>query len=128
MLLWLMAAFSIAGLVVAAIGVYGVLSSLVAQQLRETAVRLMLGADPSAMRRRVLRSGLVLAGIGTVAGVAAAFGASRFVSSVLFGIRPTDPTSYIVVIAVLAIAAIGAAWIPARRAAAADPARLLREN
>src|SRR5262249_45231073 len=72
MLLWLMVVFSAAGLIVAAVGVYGVLSSLVAQQLREIGVRLMLGADPEAMRRRVLRSGLLLAIAGTLVGVVTA--------------------------------------------------------
>jgi predicted permease len=128
MLLWLMVAFSAAGLLVAAVGVYGVLSSLVAQQFREIAVRLMLGAEPAAMSRTVFRGGLSLAAIGAAIGVVSAALASRWIGSVLFGVQPTDVTSYAVVIVVLASAAIAAAWIPARRAASVDPAALLREG
>lgn len=128
LLLWLMVAFSGAGLLVAAIGVYGVLSSLVAQQLREIGVRLMLGAEPAAMHRRILRSGLGLAATGTIIGVIGAVAASRLVSSVLFAVRATDAVSYVVVILVVMIATMAAAWLPARRAAAADPAALLRDS
>jgi putative ABC transport system permease protein len=128
MLLWLMVAFSLAGLLVAAIGVYSVLSSVVAQQLREIGVRLMLGAEPAAMHRRVLRSGLALTSIGTTAGVIGALAVSRVISSVLFDVRATDLTSYIVVVVVIGAATVVAAWLPARRAANADPAALLRDN
>jgi predicted permease len=128
MLLWLMVAFSIAGLLVAAIGVYSVLSTLVAQQLREIGVRLMLGAEPAAMRRRVLRSGFGLAAVGTIVGVIGAIALSRLVSSMLFDVRAIDVASYVVVIAVIGVATMVAAWLPARRAASADPAALLRDN
>jgi putative ABC transport system permease protein len=128
MLLWLMVSFSVTGLLVATIGVYSVLSSVVAQQLREIGVRLMLGAEPAAMRRRVLRSGLALTLIGTIAGVVGAVAVSRFISSVLFNVRATDVASYVVVIVVVGAATIAAAWLPAHRAATADPAALLRDN
>ena len=128
MLLVLMAIFSAAGLIVAGVGVYGVLSNLVAQQLREIGVRLMLGAEPVAMARRVFRGGMALAGIGTIIGVVAAVLCGRILSSVLFDVRTTDVASYLVVIAVIGIATIAAAWLPARRAAKADPAALLRDN
>ena len=128
MLLWLMVAFSAAGLLVAAIGVYGVLASLVAQQMREIGVRLMLGAEPAAMSRRVFRGGLALAAAGGAIGIVAAAFASHWIGSVLFAVRATDVMSYITVAVVLGIAAIAAAWIPARRAASVDPAALLKEG
>jgi putative ABC transport system permease protein len=128
MLLVLMALFSAAGLLVAGVGVYGVLSTLVAQQLREIGVRLMLGAEPSAMARRVFQGGLALAGFGTVVGIVAAVVCGRVLSSVLFDVRATDLASYVVVTVVIAVATITAAWLPARRAAKADPASLLRDN
>jgi putative ABC transport system permease protein len=128
MLLWLMVAFSAAGLLVAAVGVYGVLSSLVAQQLREIAVRLMLGAEPAAMSRSVFRGGLALTAAGTVVGTVAAGFASHWIRSVLFGVTSSDVVSYAIVVVVLAVAAIAAAWVPARRASRVEPARLLRES
>jgi predicted permease len=126
LLLALMVAFSAAGLIVAAAGVYGVLSGLVAQRSREIGVRLMLGAEPRAMARSVLRSGLVLAGLGAVIGVVVAAAIGRFISGMLFDVQPTDVVSYVIVLLVLGAAAVGAAWHPARRAARVDPATLLR--
>jgi putative ABC transport system permease protein len=128
MLLVLMAVFSAAGLLVAGIGVYGVLSKLVAQQLREIGVRLMLGAEPSAMAWRVFRGGLTLAGLGVALGLVAAALASRILGSILFDVRGTDMGSYAVVAAVIGVATIAAAWLPARRAAHVDPAALVRET
>ncbi|HEY6357502.1 MAG TPA: FtsX-like permease family protein, partial [Vicinamibacterales bacterium] len=120
--------FSAAGLLVAGIGVYGVLSTLVAQQLREIGVRLMLGAEPASMSRRVFRGGMALAGIGTVIGVGVAALCGLAIRSVLFDVRTTDVTSYVVVLVVIGGATMAAAWLPARRAAKADPAALLRDN
>lgn len=128
MLLILMAIFSAAGLLVAGIGVYGVLSNLVRQQLREIGVRLMLGADSAAMARMVLRGGLMLAGTGTLVGIIVAALCGRVISTMLFGVRTTDAASYVVVTVVIGAATIAAAWLPARRAAKADPAALLRDN
>jgi predicted permease len=128
MLLVLMAVFSVVGLLVAGVGVYGVLSNLVAQQLREIGVRLMLGAEPLAMARMVFRGGMALAGLGTIIGAVAAALCGRVISSVLFDVRTTDVASYVVVTAVIGAATIAAAWLPARRAARADPAALLRDN
>ena len=97
MLMWLMASFSAVGLLVAGIGVYGVLSTLVAQQLREIGVRLMLGAEPAAMSRMVFRGGMALAGIGSVVGVVVALLCGRVVSSVLFSTSgpPTSPATVV---------------------------------
>ncbi len=128
MLMWLMVSFSAAGLLVAGIGVFGVLSTLVAQQQREIGVRLMLGAEPAAMSRMVFRGGMALAGIGTLVGVLVAVLCGRAISSVLFDVRTTDVASYVVVLVVIGGATIAAAWLPARRAAKADPAALLRDN
>jgi len=128
MLLVLMVAFSVAGLAVAAVGVYGVLSGIVAQQLREIGVRIMLGADPATMARIVFHSGLTLAGIGAAIGVVIAALSGRLISSVLFDVRATDVASYAIVVLVLAVSVVLAAWRPARRAARADPASLLRDS
>lgn len=128
MLLVLMSIFSVAGLLVAGVGVYGVLSTLVAQQLREIGVRLMLGAEPIALSRRVFRGGLALAGAGAGVGVVVAVLSSRLISSVLFDVQTIDVASYVVVTAVIGITTIAAAWLPAQRAAKADPAALLRDS
>jgi len=128
MLLVLMIVFSGAGLVIAGIGVYGVLSGIVAQQLREIGVRIMLGAEPAAMSRLVFRNGLWLAAIGGVIGIAVAALSGRMISSVLFDVRASDITSYAIVLAVLGLAVILAAWRPARRASRVDPATLLRDS
>jgi ABC-type antimicrobial peptide transport system permease subunit len=80
------------------------------------------------MARRVFQGGLALAGFGTVVGIVAAVVCGRVLSSVLFDVRATDLASYVVVTVVIAVATITAAWLPARRAAKADPASLLRDN
>ena len=128
LLLVMMVGFSAAGLVIAVAGVYGVLSGLVTQQLREIGLRIMLGATPREMSRVVLRGGLVLTGLGAFIGMAVAAAVSRLISSVLFDVEATDVTSYLVVALVLGASALAAAWRPARRASRVDPAVLLRES
>jgi predicted permease len=128
LLVALMAAFSIAGLTLAAIGVYGVMSGLVTQRLREISVRLMLGAEPAAMARSVIRGGLILASLGAAIGITIAVMIGRLVSTVLFDVEPTDIISYAVVVGVLVVAALAASWRPAMRAMRADPVALLRDS
>lgn len=127
-LLTLMLVFAGAGLVLAAVGVYGVLSCLVAEQLREYGIRLMLGASPALISRTILFGGLgtTVAGLVVGAGVSAALGKS--LSSVLFEVESRDPISYLTVAAVLLVSAVAAAWRPARRARRVDPAVLLRNE
>jgi ABC-type antimicrobial peptide transport system permease subunit len=121
-------AFSVLALVMAAIGVYGVLSFTVAQRTREIAVRVALGAE----RTRVL--GLVVGHVLRVSLIAAAVGiilaraVTRLMSAFLFGVSPTDAETYLVVTAVLVAAAVLAAYVPARRAANVDPMLALRSE
>ena len=108
------------------IGIYGVISYTVSQRTREIGIRVALGADPKALRWLFVRYGLALAGAGTVTGLAAAAGLTRLMKSVLFGISPVDPLTYTAVPLVLVAATLLASYVPARRAAAVDPAETLR--
>jgi putative ABC transport system permease protein len=123
-----LSAFGALALVLAAVGVYGVLSFTVAQRTREIAVRMALGAA----RRRVL--GLVVGHVIRVAAVAAAIGlivaraVSRLMSGLLFEVTPADSLTYVVVTVVLMAVALVAAYVPARRAASVDPMMALRSD
>jgi len=108
------------------IGIYGVISYTVAQRKREIGIRAALGAEPGALRWLFVRHGLALAGAGSVVGLAAAAGLTRLMRSVLFGISPLDPVTYIAVPLVLVAATALASYLPARRAAAVDPVEMLR--
>jgi predicted permease len=122
----LLALFAIVAAVIAAIGIYGVMSYLVVQQTREFGIRLALGADPSHVRGYVLRRGLVLSGIGVLAGLGAALALSRAVAGLLFRTSPFDPLVLSTVVAALVGVALLAAWLPARRATQVDPIVALR--
>ena len=108
------------------IGIYGVISYAVSQRRREIGIRVALGAEPGTLRRMFVRHGLALAGVGVAAGLTAAAGLTRLMKSVLFGISPVDPLTYTVVPLVLVAATVLASYLPARRAAAVDPADTLR--
>jgi putative ABC transport system permease protein len=119
-------AFALVGLLLAATGIYGVLSGSVTERTREIGVRAALGASPAAILALVLRQGMKLAGIGVVIGLAGALASSRALTTLLFGVSERDPVTYAGVTgALLGVAAI-ACWIPARRAAQVDPAITLR--
>jgi predicted lysophospholipase L1 biosynthesis ABC-type transport system permease subunit len=122
----LVGVFGAAALLLAAIGVYGVISFSVAQRTREIGVRIALGADRAAVRRLVLREGMTLAGAGLALGLVAALALSRVLSSVLFETRTHDPVTLLVVGALLLLVALLACAIPARRAANLDPQAALR--
>jgi len=115
-------------LVLAAIGIYGVTAYAVASRTREIGVRVALGADPGRIVRLVLSLGLRLTAIGAALGLAAAAGAALLVRSLLFGVGALDPLAYGLPLVVLAIVSIGAAIVPARRAARVDPVRALRAD
>ena len=123
----MMAVFAGFGLLLAAGGLYGVLSYLVAQRLREIGIRLALGARPSDIRRIVFGNGLALAGIGLALGIAAALGLVRLMRTILYEVEPTDPLSVVGVSLLLLATAALASWRPARRAMRVDPVSLLRE-
>jgi predicted permease len=119
---------AIVALTIGAVGIYGVIAYLVALRAREIGVRLALGATPADMRMLVARQAVVDAAIGVAAGVLAAIAATRVLTSILFDVRTTDPETLAAAAAVLLVTALAASWIPARRAAALDPALTLRSE
>ena len=123
----LMAIFAGVGLVLAMAGMYGVLSHLVSQRLREIGVRFALGARPIDIGRLVLGNGLALAAVGLAIGLGLAAGLSSVASSLLTEVGKPDVLSIAVVVVLLAATAISASWSPARRAMRVDPVQLLRE-
>jgi predicted permease len=128
LVLLLMSVFATMGLVLAAAGLYGVLSYLVAQRRREIGIRLALGARPAAVGRLILGSGMRLTIAGLVLGTAAALGLVRVMQSLLYNVEPSDPVSVTAVVFVLLATALLASWWPARRAMRVDPVSLLRED
>ena len=112
----------------AALGLYGVLSYWVERRRREIGVRAALGATPRDLIRRVLRDGTVPVGIGLVVGLALALGAARLGQGLLYGVSAWDPLAFALAPPLLATIAFLAAWLPARRAGRIDPARALREE
>ena len=113
-------------LVLGIVGIYGVISYAVSQRRREIGIRLALGAQQSELKGMFVRSGLALAGTGVSIGLVAAAGLMRLMKSLLFGISPLDPLTYVMVPLVLAGAAVLASYLPARRAAAMDPVEALK--
>jgi predicted permease len=124
----LTAFFGLLALLLAAIGLYGVLAYGVAQRTNEIGIRMALGAEPSRMLGTVLGSALRWVGVGVVVGLAAALAASRFLSGLLFGLDPVDPATLLVTTAALVLVAVLAAWGPARRASRLDPVSALRHE
>jgi putative ABC transport system permease protein len=122
----LMGIFAAVALALAAVGIYGVISYSVTQRTHEIGVRMALGANTSDVLRIVLGQGLVLAGAGVGIGIAAAFALTWIMSSLLFGVSATDPVIFTTIPLVLAMVAIGATFIPARRATRVDPMIALR--
>jgi putative ABC transport system permease protein len=124
----LLGTFGGLGLVLACVGIYAVISYSVAQRTREMGIRLALGAAPSAIRGLVLREGMVLAALGIGAGILAALALTRYLETLLYAVKPTDPGVFLSVCGVLVVAAAAGCWLPARRATGVDPAVVLREE
>jgi putative ABC transport system permease protein len=124
----LLLVFAFTALVLGCVGVYGVASFSVRERIREIGVRMTLGADPGEIRGRVVREGLWMALPGCVAGLALAAIAARVLGSVLYGVSPLDPLTFLVTPAILVAAALLAVYLPARRATRVDPATVLREG
>ncbi|AHG88496.1 permease [Gemmatirosa kalamazoonensis] len=124
----LMTVFAAVALTVAALGVFGVLSFLVAQRRRELGIRMALGAAPRALRRMVLGQGLVLVLAGLGLGVVGALALSRFMTTLLYGVTPTDAATYAGVAVLLVLIAVVASWLPARHATHVDPIVVLRSD
>jgi putative ABC transport system permease protein len=122
----LLSLFGAAALLLAAIGIYGVLAYTVAQQTREIGIRMALGANPASVMRLVLARGLRLAGAGTLIGVLAALVLTQLLNSLLFGVSATDPLTFAAVAGLLLGVALLACYVPARRAMRVDPMVALR--
>jgi predicted permease len=122
----LLIVFGSAGLLMAAIGVYGVMSYSVQQRTQELGVRMALGAQASNLRNMVIRQGMLLTLIGVVIGTGGAFWLTRFLASFLFGVKTLDPIAFIVTPLLLAAVALLSIWIPAKRATRVDPMTALR--
>jgi ABC-type antimicrobial peptide transport system permease subunit len=118
--------FGCAALLLAAIGIYGLMAYSVAQRTQEIGIRLALGAGSGSVRNMVVFQGLRLAIAGVVIGLAAAFGLTRLIASLLFGVKAWDPMVFCVVPAVLIGVALVSVWLPAIRASRVDPIHALR--
>jgi ABC-type antimicrobial peptide transport system permease subunit len=121
-----MTIFGCSALLLAAVGIYGLLAYSVAQRRGEIGIRLALGADSRKIRGLVVRQGLRPAVAGMTGGLAAAFGMSRWLSSLLFGVKSWDPLVFSAVPILLLLVALAAVWAPARRASRVDPIKALR--
>jgi predicted permease len=124
----LLAVFAGLALLLAAIGIYGVLSYMVAERRREIGIRIALGADRSRVVAQVMRQGILLTTIGGTIGLAGVFGLNRLIASLLFGVQPTDAMTLGVVLTTILLVAAAACWLPARRASRLDPNVVLRED
>ena len=119
--LLLVGLFAATALVLAVVGLYGVISYAVAQRTREFGLRMALGASPGAIRDAVLRRGVVVAGTGLLIGVPGALALTRLMRGMLYGVGPSDPLTYVAACAVLVAVALLASWVPARRATRIQP-------
>jgi predicted permease len=124
----LLTIFAAIALLLAAIGIYGLLSYSVEQRTQEIGIRVALGASRGDVVRLMLLQGMKLAGIGVLLGLAAAYGVTRLLASLLFGVRATDPLTFGAVAAVVSMVAVAATLVPARRAAGIAPSRALRHQ
>ena len=124
--MWLMTVFGGCALLLAAIGIYGLMAYSVAQRTQELGIRMALGAEASHVRRMVVRQGMRLAMIGLVVGLIASMALARVVESFLFGVTARDPLVFLGVPTVLALVALVAVWLPAMRASRVDPIEALR--
>ena len=113
-------------LVLAAVGIYGVIAYTVSQRTREIGIRMALGAESREVAAMFVRQGMLLVGIGAACGVLSALGLMRVLSTLLFGVKPADPVTYIGMVLLLLLIALAASYLPSRRAARLDPVTALR--
>jgi ABC-type antimicrobial peptide transport system permease subunit len=122
----LMTVFGCSALLLAAIGIYGLMAYSVEQRTQELGIRLALGAERGQVRNMVVRQGVALAAAGVIIGIAAAFGLTRLIESLLFGVKARDPMVFTAVPVVLVAVALAAVWLPAARASRVNPMESLR--
>jgi ABC-type antimicrobial peptide transport system permease subunit len=124
----LLGVFALLALLLASIGIYGVLSYMVGQRTKEIGVRMALGAQKLDVLRLIMKDGVEMTLTGIILGVIGAFGLTRLMSSMLFGVKPTDPLTFTVVAVLLCAVAMLACYVPARRAMKVDPTEALRHE
>ncbi|MEP6999230.1 MAG: ABC transporter permease [bacterium] len=122
----LVSSFGILAVIIAAVGIAGVLAFSVSARTNEIGVRMSLGADSGRVQRMILKEGGALLAIGLVCGVTSAYFAARVIRGLLFGVAPHDPATFIGVMVTMTVVGMGACWIPARRAARIDPSAAMR--
>ena len=122
----ILAAFGVIALLLASIGIYGVMSYIVAGRTREIGLRMALGAQSADVLRLILRQGMLLAAIGTIIGLGVGFGGTRLLTTLLYGVSATDPMTFAAVTFLLAAISLLACWLPAHRATRVDPFVALR--
>ncbi|MGA9568439.1 MAG: FtsX-like permease family protein, partial [Candidatus Acidiferrales bacterium] len=123
---WLAGFFGVLALVLACIGLYGLLSYEVSRRTREIGIRMALGAQPESVLRLMMRQGIALAVVGAIVGIGVALGVTRYLASMLYEVRASDPVTMIAATALLVLVALAACHIPARRATRVDPMVALR--
>ncbi len=124
--MWMIAIFAGVALVLATVGLYGVITYAVSQGTREIGIRMALGARPANILFNTMRQGLAVIIVGSILGLFAAWGSTRFLASLLYGITPHDPVTFLVAVPILVMVAVGACLLPARRATRTDPVVALR--
>ena len=126
--LMLIGVFAVMAALLVAVGLYGVLSTVVRQRTAEIGVRMAVGAAPDQILRLVVGHGLRLSAAGVLLGIAAAVALTRAMTTMLVGVRPTDPLTFAAMGVLFFVIAIVSSWLPARRAAGLDPTTALREG
>ena len=122
----LLTIFGVVAVILAAIGIYALMAYSVAQRTQEMGIRMALGADRDMIRRLVVWQGMRLACVGVIAGLAAAFGLTRLIASLLYGVKAIDAGAFVAAPVLLTVVAFVAVWLPARRASGVDPMKALR--
>ena len=122
----LMTVFGGAAVLLAAIGIYGLMAYSVEQRTQEIGIRLALGAETGRVRRMIVTQGMTLAAIGVVVGIASALGLTRFMANLLFGVQARDPLVFVGIPLALTAVALVAVWLPASRVSRVDPLTALR--
>jgi ABC-type antimicrobial peptide transport system permease subunit len=127
-MMWLVGIFSVVAVLVAVVGIYGVLSYTMSQRIQEIGIRIALGADARRVTRMVVAEGARLVGVAVAIGLVGALAATRLLSSQLFGVQPHDVVTFVGVTALLSSVALLACYIPARRASRVDAMEALRTD